>query len=639
MHLPAPEIPFTGWQPMSTDEVLRVLSARAVEGRPRIVAVDGRGAAGKTTLASDLAERVPGAVVVHTDDLAWHEPLFGWAHLEHQLLTAARAGQEVHLVPPQWTARGREGSIDVPAGSPLVVVEGTGAAQRAVADLLDAVVWVQSDFEEAERRGIERDIAQGVNGDADETTAFWHAWMAHELDFFAEDRPWERADLVVAGSPVEAAELLLADDERAVVVTPRTDGPAMPDRPQHGREFDVVVHGATGYVGRLIAAELVRSAPRGTRIALAGRNLDRLRVVAQELGHADLPLLVADSFDADALAAMARRTAVVIAVAGPYVKYGMALAGACAGAGTHYVDLNGEVLFARDVADSFDQAARASRATLVNSCGFDSIPSDLGVMLAAEVASERGEQLLGTTMHLRELSGAMSGGTIDALRTQIDASRHGVRTPGRSSSDPYALSPDRASEPQPLRHRNNLVWLESSAEVKEFSAPFFMARYNEQLVRRSNALMGWRYGRAFRYREVHDTGRGLKGLVRGIGIAAALPAFVAALATPGLRQVADRVLPAPGQGPSPEQRARGHFSIEVHAETTGGARIVTTVSDRRDPGYEGTAVMISQAALALAAGEALRAGVATPASALGTALVERLRVQGFTLQARVTTAS
>lgn len=411
------------------------------------------------------------------------------------------------------------------------------------------------------------------------------------------------------------------------------------DSARQGREFDVVVHGATGYVGRLIAAELVRSAPEGTRIALAGRNLDRLRAVAQEVGRPELTLLVADSFDADALAAMARRTAVVVAVAGPYVKYGMALAGACAGAGTHYVDLNGEVLFARDVADSFDQAARASGAAIVNSCGFDSVPSDLGVLLAADLAAEHGEQLLSTTMHLRDFSGGMSGGTIDALRLQVDASRHGVRTPGRSSSDPYALSPDRAAEPQPPRHRNNLVWLESSAEVKEFSAPFFMARYDEQVVRRSNALMGWRYGRAFRYREVHDTGRGVKGLAKGIGIAAALPAFVAALATPGLRQVADRVLPGPGQGPSAEQRARGHFTIEVHAETTGGHKVVATVADRRDPGYEGTAVMISQAALALARGEARQAGVGTPASAVGTVLVERLRAQGFTLEARLTTPS
>ncbi|MEL4505826.1 saccharopine dehydrogenase NADP-binding domain-containing protein [Luteococcus sp. H138] len=402
------------------------------------------------------------------------------------------------------------------------------------------------------------------------------------------------------------------------------------------REFDVIVFGATGFVGRLIADELLRSAPTGTRVALAGRDEAKLRALAAQTGHPELPLVIADAFDADSLGRMAQRTAVVISVVGPYVKYGMATAGACAAHGTHYVDLNGEVLFARDMIDTFDAPAKASGATLVNACGFDSVPSDLGVLAAATAAREAGAgELLATTMHVRSFSGGMSGGTIDALRTQIDSSRHGVRTPGRSSSDPYALSPDRDAEPEPRNRRNSFVWLESSADTREFAAPFFMARYNEQIVRRSNALQAWAYGRSFRYRELHDTGKGLKGLVTGLGIAAALPAFVASLATPGLRQVADRVLPSPGDGPSEQARAKGHFTIEVHADTTSGRRVVSTVADQRDPGYAGTAVMISQAALALAAGEGLATGVTTPAAGLGEPYAARLRGQGFTITAEV----
>lgn len=402
------------------------------------------------------------------------------------------------------------------------------------------------------------------------------------------------------------------------------------------REFDVTVFGATGYVGRFIAAELLRCAPPGTRIALAGRDQAKVRAVAERIGHPELPIVQADAFDADSLAWMAQRTAVVISVVGPYVKYGMATAGACAAHGTHYVDLNGEVLFARDLIDAFDAPAKASGATLVNACGFDSVPSDLGVLTAATTAREADAgELLTTTMHVRSFSGGMSGGTIDALRTQIDSSRHGVRTPGRSSSDPYALSPDRDAEPEPRTRRNSLVWLESSADTREFAAPFFMARYNEQIVRRSNALQGWAYGRAFRYREVHDAGTGIRGLAKGLGIAAALPAFVVSLATPGLRQVADRVLPSPGDGPSDKARAKGHFTIEVHADTTSGRRVVATVADHRDPGYEGTAVMISQAALALAAGEGLTTGVTTPAAGLGVGYAERLRAQGLTITAEV----
>ncbi|MDN5563168.1 MAG: saccharopine dehydrogenase NADP-binding domain-containing protein [Luteococcus sp.] len=402
------------------------------------------------------------------------------------------------------------------------------------------------------------------------------------------------------------------------------------------RDFDIIVFGATGYVGRLIAAELLRSAPEGTRLALAGRDDSRLRQAAQGLGHPQLPVVVADAFDAQALSRMAARTTVVVSTVGPYVKYGMATAGACAAAGTHYVDLNGEVLFARDVIDAFDRPARSSGATLVTACGFDSVPSDLGVLVAATTAREAGAgELLGTTMHLRSFSGGMSGGTIDALRTQIDASRHGVRTPGRSSSDPYALSPDRDAEPEPRGRRNSVIWLETSGDTREFAAPFFMARYNEQVVRRSNALLGWAYGRGFRYREAQDTGKGAKGLVKALGIGAALPAFVISLATPGLRQVADRLLPAPGQGPSEESRANGHFTIEVHADTTGGQRVVATVADERDPGYEGTAVMIGEAALALAAGQGLTTGVSTPAAALGLPYAQRLRERGFTITGAV----
>ncbi|MEL4356846.1 MULTISPECIES: saccharopine dehydrogenase family protein [unclassified Luteococcus] len=402
------------------------------------------------------------------------------------------------------------------------------------------------------------------------------------------------------------------------------------------RDFDVIVFGATGYVGRLISAELLRTAPDAGRIALAGRDEAKLKSLARELGQPELSVVLADAFDAEQLASMSRRARVVISVVGPYVKYGMATAGTCAAHGTHYVDLNGEVLFARDMIDAYDTPAKASGATLVNACGFDSVPSDLGVLAAATAAREAGAgELLNTTMHLRSFSGGMSGGTIDALRTQIDASRHGVRTPGRSSSDPYALSPDRDAEPEPRGRRNSVVWLESSGDTREFAAPFFMARYNEQIVRRSNALQGWAYGRGFRYREMHDTGRGPAGLLRGLRTAAMLPAFVAALATPGLRQVADRVLPAPGDGPSDQARTKGHFTIEVHADTSSGRRVLASVADRRDPGYEGTAVMICQAALALAAGEGQATGVTTPAAGLGAGYAERLRRQGFTISADV----
>ena len=417
---------------------------------------------------------------------------------------------------------------------------------------------------------------------------------------------------------------------------PRTD--QLSDQPSgsaRARRFDIVLFGATGYVGRLIAAELVRVAPDRARIGLAGRDATKVTEVARAVGLPDASVVVADAFDARSLDAMAREARVVIATVGPYTKYGAGAVRACVAAGTHYVDLNGEVAFARETADQYDEAAKAAGISVVTACGFDSVPSDLGVLLAAEAAREADAGELGqTTLHVRELVGGLSGGTVDALRTQIRAGR--TRRPAGtrrtwSASDPYALSPDRAAEPEPRPRHRGSVWLETSADTGEFAAPFAMARYNAQIVRRSNALLGWRYGRGLRYREVHDTGRGARGLVRGLGSAAVLPAFVIALATPGLGRVADRVLPAPGEGPGEKLARTGRFRMEVHATTSSARRVVATVADRREPGYRGTAVMIAQAALALLGGEGLATGVSTPAAALGMPYVERLRAQGFTL--------
>lgn len=216
LQLPSDEPEAGPWHPSTPAALLEVVvaAAGAVTGRPRIVAIDGRGAAGKSTLAARLQQLVPASAVVHTDDLAWHEPLFAWGHLlEDGVLRPLRDGRALAFQPPQWAPRGRDGKIEVPAGLDLVFVEGTGASHLEHLDLIDATVWIQADLAISEQRGIARDIAQGVNGDVAETTAFWHAWMAEELAFFGRQRPWERADVFVNGTPggqVGPDELLVA---------------------------------------------------------------------------------------------------------------------------------------------------------------------------------------------------------------------------------------------------------------------------------------------------------------------------------------------------------------------------------------------------------------------------------------------
>lgn len=203
-YLPPPETAAGPWVVAAiADAVTALLPAeQAPTGRPRIVAVDGRSASGKSSLAALLHDAVQLSAIVHTDDIAWHESFFEWTDLLRLgVLLPLRSGSAVNYRPPAWIDHGRAGAITVPAGLDLVIVEGVGAARRALADVLDAVVWVQSDFVEAERRGIDRDIDQGSNGDRTQAIAFWHEWMTEELRFLADDRPWERADLIVAGTP------------------------------------------------------------------------------------------------------------------------------------------------------------------------------------------------------------------------------------------------------------------------------------------------------------------------------------------------------------------------------------------------------------------------------------------------------
>ena len=204
MSLPPGEPAVEHWDAAGRAEFVDLVrkAGGSPAARPQIVAVDGRGAAGKSTLATWLHEAAPASAILHTDDLAWNEPFFAWGHLLLQVLQQLHRGEPVHLRPPAWCEHGRQGEIHLPAGLDLVVVEGVGASQREHADLIDTTVWVQSDFDEAERRGIARDIAQGVNGDHQETVAFWHEWMSHELSFVEQQRPWERAALVVAGTTV-----------------------------------------------------------------------------------------------------------------------------------------------------------------------------------------------------------------------------------------------------------------------------------------------------------------------------------------------------------------------------------------------------------------------------------------------------
>jgi short subunit dehydrogenase-like uncharacterized protein len=393
------------------------------------------------------------------------------------------------------------------------------------------------------------------------------------------------------------------------------------------REHDIVVFGATGFVGRLVAGYLARAAGDDVHIALAGRSQQRLEQVRAGIeGAQQWPLLVADSQDDAALARLAASTRTVATTVGPYLRHGLPLVAACAAAGTHYADLTGEPLFMRRSIDAAHEIANGSGARIVHSCGFDSIPSDLGVWLLHDHGAG---ELLDTTLVVRGLGGGVSGGTIDSLRGQLDEARAN-RDSARIMRDPYSLSPDRAAEPELGNERDPMGVVRDDA-LGGWLAPFAMGSVNTRVVRRSNALLGYAYGRQLRYRELMLGGPLPLGAVKAAAIVATLGGLVAGLSNRFTRPLLDRVLPEPGSGPSEEKRNKGFFRIDIHADTSIGEHLVCRIAASGDPGYEATAVMIGESALALARDTDRlpdAAGVLTPATALGGVLADRLRAAG-----------
>jgi len=403
-------------------------------------------------------------------------------------------------------------------------------------------------------------------------------------------------------------------------------------------EHDIVVYGASGFVGVLVARYLAEHAPAGTRIALAGRSQARLAAVRDRL-RVDWPILVADATDADGLDRIARSTRVVITTVGPYLKYGTALVHACAAAGTDYVDLTGEVLFTRASIDDNHELARSTGARIVHSCGFDSIPSDIGVhVLDRRIKADGAGELTDTTMVVTTLRGGISGGTIDSMRHQLDVVRTD-RTLRRLAASPYSLSPDRAAEPDLGRQDDTAVLRGSDVHprLRGQLAPFLMASYNTRVVRRSNALRAWTYGRGFRYREAQSVGASALSPVLAHGTRLGLGALIAGLSMAPTRFLLDRILPKPGDGPNEKSRRNGRFTIDIFTTTTTGARYTSRFRAKGDPGYAATAVMLGESALTLVHDRddlpPSEGGVLTPATALGDALVTRLLAAGVEISA------
>ncbi len=395
------------------------------------------------------------------------------------------------------------------------------------------------------------------------------------------------------------------------------------------RDFDVVLFGATGFTGRQTVAYFARHAPAEVRWAIAGRDAARLDDVARAWG--DPPRIVCDSHDADACVDLARRARVVLTTVGPYAVHGQALVEACIATNTHYVDITGETAWVRDLVDRFHEAAASSGTRIVPCCGFDSVPSDLGTLIAVEHLRAAHDTGCTRVRAFHRGRGGINGGTIAsflAMQESGDAARMrdpillnppGMRDPGRPEAEPDPMLPH---------------W---EPDIRGFSAPFIMGPINTRVVRRSAALEeSWQrpYGSGFRYQE-YWKGSGMLGLAETMGMAWSQATFPLLAGFGPLRGLLKRMLPAAGSGPSEATMDNGFFRCELIADGADGQRIRVTLADRGDPGNRATVKMLCESALAMALqgdmlpGAPTRGGILTPATAFGQVLRARLENAGM----------
>jgi short subunit dehydrogenase-like uncharacterized protein len=404
---------------------------------------------------------------------------------------------------------------------------------------------------------------------------------------------------------------------------------------RNSRAFDVVLWGATGFTGRLLAEYFTKKYGVGgdLRWAIAGRNREKLDQVRSSLMSldaraGDLPLLVGDSQDAASLAPIVASTRVVATTVGPYSLYGRELVAACVEHGTDLCDITGETQFVRAMIDLHHARAKETGARIVHCCGFDSIPSDLGVLLLqTEMAARHGTPCAQVDLVVKELRGGFSGGTIASiLEFAVEAGRD--RTVRRIIADPYSLDPDRGTPGPDGQDQVGVRW---DRNLELWTGPFLMAAINTRIVRRSNALLGYRYGVDFRYGESQATAGGPAGFVAATAMAAGIVAFLGLAFFPPTRAILRRLLPSPGEGPSKKKRESGKFVVKlVGSSGDGRARLTVTVRGHSDPGYGETVKMLGESAVCLAQDDLPDGGgVLTPAASMGLRLVERLRAAGM----------
>ena len=394
------------------------------------------------------------------------------------------------------------------------------------------------------------------------------------------------------------------------------------------KPFDMVLYGATSFVGEITARYLVQEVGSNKEIkwAIAGRSESKLNQLKAALGSdaTDLPVITADSADPESLDLLCKQTRVVISTVGPYALYGEPLIKACVENGNDYCDLTGEAYWIKLMIDKYQGAAKESGARIVNCCGFDSIPSDLGTYFLQQAAHKGfGSYFDQVKLGVKAMKGGASGGTIASMIEMFIAAKADSQV-RKAMGNPYLLCPENHS------YKVRQSRLKGAVQDQDFncwSAPFVMEGINTRVVLRSHALRDMPYGNQFSYSEVMLMGKGNRGRLRALGLSLGLGAFVVgALITPLRKLMQKFLLPKPGEGPSQQEQLNGYFDMRILGKNDQHQLTVKVTGDR-DPGYGSTAKMLGQSALCMAFDidkSDLSGGFWTPSTAMGDQLIQRL---------------
>ena len=391
---------------------------------------------------------------------------------------------------------------------------------------------------------------------------------------------------------------------------------------------DIVLWGATSFIGRLLIKYLwPRYGENGeVRFALGGRNKSKLESIHREMNADDsLSIVVGDASDKDFLDVLTRNTTLVVSTVGPYAKYGSLLVEACVKNGKDYCDLTGEPQWMRRMIDAHQKKAEKSGARIIHACGFDSIPSDLGVMFLQDESQRRyGHALEHVKMRVASIRGGLSGGTVASILNLVEEVRRDPEI-AAIARNPYSLAPEGMRKG--IR-QDNVSSLKYDRDLKKWIGPFIMAAVNTKIVHRSHALLGYPWGKEFRYEEAMVMGTGIKGALRAAAFAGGLGAFLLGAGfSPTRSLMKTTVLPKPGEGPSPKEQETGFYKLHFIGKSQEGIQLQSRVTGDRDPGYGSTSKMLGESALCMlkdVAREELSGGFWTPATAMGLKLMNRL---------------